>query len=166
MKIRLIVALLMLLLGFVGLIVTDIVKETAWNYWKYLSIVFAALSIGLSMHLKKEGWKTTALHIGHEIAHWTGLIVATFTTTYLIGIGLIGRFEASLLMLLMLGLTTYLAGIYGEPSFIFVGIALGCFTVGIGFVSEFLYTAILPATLLFGAGIFYVVHRTHKKQSS
>lgn len=164
MKVRLFVAVVMLLLGFAGLVVTQVSKEGAWNYWKYVSVLFAFLSIGLTLHLRKEGLKTTLVHIWHEVAHWVGLIAAIFITSYLIQMGLIGRFEASLMMLLMLALATYLAGIYGEPSFILVGIALGCFATGIAFIGEFLYTAILPATLLFGTLIFYIIHKTHQKR--
>ena len=73
-KPRMICGLLMLALGFIGVVVTDIKKNGAWEYWRILAIVYALISLGLSWHLKKQGWKTTILTIWHEIAHWAGLV--------------------------------------------------------------------------------------------
>lgn len=162
-KLRMLVGLLMLALGFIGVVVTDIKKDGAWEYWRVLAVIFALLSLGLSWHLKKQGWKTTILTIWHEIAHWAGLIGAIWIASYLVHIGLIGRFEASLLTLLLLALTTFLAGIYIEPTFIFVGLLLGGFAISIGFIDTYLYNILLPATLVTAILLIAFLHHAHKK---
>jgi hypothetical protein len=165
LKVRLFVALLMLTLGFFGVVVTDIRRDGAWNYWKYLAIAYAVLSLALSWHLKKNGWRTSLLTLWHEIAHWAGLIAAVYTASYLVHIGMIGRFEASLLILLLLALATYLAGIYIETSFLFIGVILGGFAAAIAFVDEYLYNILLPLTLLAAILLILFVRHTHKKLS-
>ncbi len=162
-KIRLFVALLMLLLGFIGVIVTDIKKDGAWYYWRFLAIVYAALSIGLSSHLKRKGWKTTFYTIWHEIAHWVGLVAAIIVVSYFVQVGLISRFEASLLTLLLLALATYLAGVYTEPTMVLLGILLGVFAAGIAFVDEYLYNILLPVTLAAAVLLVVYIHHKHKK---
>jgi hypothetical protein len=87
----------MLFLGFIGVIVTDIRKDGAWNYWRVLCVIYALISLGMSWHLKRRGWKTTALTVWHEIAHWAGLFGSIFVTSWFVHIGALGRFEASLL---------------------------------------------------------------------
>ncbi len=69
----------------------------------------------LSWHVKKKGWRTTLVTLWHEAAHWAGLIASIFIAAYFVRIGMIGRFEASLLTLLLLALATYLAGVYSKP---------------------------------------------------
>jgi hypothetical protein len=162
-KLRLIVALLMLALGFIGVIVTDIKRDGAWDYWRFLCIFYALISLGLSWGLRKKGWKTTVLTIWHEVAHWAGLFAAIFICSYFVRIGLISRFEASLLTLLLLAFATYLAGIYTEPTLILIGIVLGSFAAMLGFLDEYLYNILLPITIVAGILLFVFIHHAHKK---
>jgi hypothetical protein len=165
LKVRLSVVLLMLLLGFIGVVLTDISKEGAWNYWRYVAVIYAILSLCLNRHLKAQGWKTTILTIWHEIAHWTGLIVATAIVAYFVHVGLLGRFEASILTLLLLALATYIAGVYIESTLLIVGIMLGIFAMGIAFLDAYLYNILLPLTLIVGLVLMVFIHRAHKKLS-
>lgn len=162
-KLRIIAGLLMLAGGFLGVIITDIRKDGAWDYWRFLCVFYAVVSLLLSWHLKKKGWKTTLLTVWHELAHWAGLIAAIFICSYFVGVGLIGRFEASLLTLLLLALATYLAGIYIEASLILISLVLGGFAIGLAFLDEYLYNIILPLTIIAGIALVLLVHHAHKK---
>lgn len=163
LKLRLIIALVMLVLGFLGVIFTDISRTGAWNYWRFLTVVYAILSLCLSWHLKRKEWKTTLITVWHEIAHWAGLIGAIFVSSYLVQVGIIGRFEASVMTLLLLALATFLAGIYIDSTLILVGIILGIFALGIAFLDAYFYNILLPFGLV--AIVVYVVfiRHAHKK---
>lgn len=163
LKGRLIVVGILLLLGFCGVILTDVSKTGAWQYWRLLVIVYAVLSIGLSIHLRKRGWKSTLFTVWHEIAHWFGLIGALTVVSYSVTTGLIGRFEASVLTLLLLALTTYLAGIYTEPTFIFLGLMLGSFAAVITFLDAYLYNILFPLVAVALVVLTIFIHYTHKK---
>lgn len=166
LKLRLVIALVMLVLGFIGVIITDISKTGAWNYWRFLAVVYAVLSLCLSWHLKRKGWRTTLITVWHEIAHWAGLIGAIFVSSYFVQMGLIGRFEVSVMTLLLLALATYLAGIYIESTLIFIGIILGIFALGIAFLDAYFYNILLPFAVV--AILVYVVfiRHAHKKMKS
>ena len=163
-KFRIIAGLLMLALGFFGVMITDIKKDGAWEYWRIISVVYALISLVMSWHLKQQGWKVTLLTIWHEIAHWSALIGAIGIASYLVHIGLIGRFEASLLTLLLLALATFLAGIYIEPTLILIGLVLGGFAIGIGFIDTYLYNILLPITVIIAIALIAFVHH-HKIKS-
>ncbi len=163
LKLRLIVALVMVILGFIGVVLTDIKKDGAWKYWRALCIIYTIISLALSWHLKKQGWKTSLFTLWHELAHWAGLIGAIFIASYFVDIGLIGRFEASIVILLLLALATYLVGIYTEATFIFIGIMLAGFAAAIAFLDAYLYNLILPITLIIGVLLVVFIHRVHKK---
>ncbi len=165
-KTRLITASIMLMLGFIGVFITDIKKDGAWHYWQFLAVVYAALSLALNWHLKRKGWKTTLLTIWHEIAHWVGLMAAIFVASYFVSIGLVGRFEASLLTLLLLALATYLAGIYIESTLIFVGIALGVLGACIAFLDAYLYNVLLPITIVTAIILVLMIRYSHKKSTN
>jgi hypothetical protein len=162
-QLRIIAALVMLILGFIGVIVTDIIKDGAWKYWQFLCVVYAVMSLALSWHVKKKGWKRSVLTIWHELAHWTGLIGAIFIVSYFVGVGLVSRFIASLLTLILLSLATYLAGIYIETTLIFVGVILGIFALGIAFTAVYLYSILLPLTVVAAIILIIFIYHTQKK---
>lgn len=162
-KIRLVVALLMLALGFIGVILTDVKTQGAWDYWRFLAVIYALLSLGLNWYLRKKEWKTTAVTLWHEIAHWAGMIAAIFVVSYFVKIGIMSRFEASLIALLLLALASYLAGLYIEPTLLLIGLVLGIFAVGIAFLDEYLYNILLPVTVVAALVLLIVFHQAHKK---
>lgn len=163
-QLRIIAALVMLILGFIGVIVTDLIKDGAWTYWQFLCAVYAVMSLVLSWHVKRKGWKTTVLTIWHELAHWAGLIGAIFVVSYFVGIGLVSRFIASLLTLLLLSLATYLAGIYIETTLIFVGAILGIFALGIAFTAVYLYSILLPLTIVAAVILVVFIKKMHQSR--
>ncbi|MBP9841535.1 MAG: hypothetical protein KBC64_03810 [Simkaniaceae bacterium] len=157
-KARFSVAFIMIILAFVGLIVTDIHRDRAWEYWRLMAVVFAALCIGLSVYLRKKQ-AISAVSIWHEIVHWGGLGAAIYLVSFLVGLGIMGRFEAALMVLTLLALTTFLAGVYTEISFVMIGILLGCFVAGIAYIEEYLYGILLPLMVV-AAGVLVYMFKT------
>ncbi len=163
LKLRIIVLFTMLALAFIGVFITDIKKDGAWQYWRVLAILYAIIALGLSWHLHRKGWRTAFTTIWHELAHWVGLIGAVLICSYFVKIGLIGRFEASLVTLLLLALATYLAGVYIEPTFVILGIVLGGLAAGIAFIDTFVYSILLPVAIIAAVILIVYLYRSRKK---
>jgi len=160
---RLIVGLIMLVFAFIGLVVTDIWKDGAWNYWRYMSPVYAVMSLWLSWSRRKLGHEI-ATTLWHEVAHWLGLIGAVWLMTGFVNLGLVGRFEASMQVLVLLALTVFTNGIYTEHSFILIGIVLGLLAAVVAFINKYLFAIMLPVLLLALIAIFWFFHRVKHKQ--
>ncbi len=161
-KLRLCIGLLMLILGFTGMIIMDLSKEMAWHYWRNVSLVFAALSLSLSLYLKKRGWKSAVFTIWHEVFHWVGLILSVAVIDYFVTTGMMGRFQAGLVALTLLAFATYLAGVYIEATFIPVGLVLGVFAAGTALFAVYVYSVILPLTIFAALVVFWILHRARK----
>jgi hypothetical protein len=161
-KLRLCVGLIMLILAFIGVIITDISKDGSWNYWRHLSIVYAILSLGLSFYRRKVGWKTAIFTTWHEIFHWIGLILSTFVVAYFVNSGIMGRFQAGIVVLTLLALGTYLAGVYIEMTFVPIGLLLGVFAAGTALFAAYIYTIILPLTIIAAVIVVWLIHRSNK----
>jgi len=78
---------------------------------------------------------------------WFGLFLAVFLISMFVNIGLIGRFEAGLIVLVFLALNTFITGIYVESTFFIIGILLGLFAAAAAVMAEYLYTVMLPITI-------------------
>lgn len=167
-KIRFIASLLLLILGFLGLIITDIFRDGGWLYWRIITPVYALISLLMSWYLRKNE-KFSFSELWHELLHWFGLILAIYLLSKFVSIGVMGRFEAGLVALSMLALTTFLAGIYIEVTFIFIGLILGFFAYGIAFLDQYLYAIILPIVIVAAGVIFWLVYKkrptSHKSDS-
>src|SRR5687768_15012917 len=101
-SVRFIVAITILLLTFVGLILTNMRVEGAWRYWQISTIIIALLALGSSIYLKRMRQIPTPIHIGHEILHWLGLMGAVYITSIYVNIGIVSAFIGALIVLVLL----------------------------------------------------------------
>ena len=159
---RIIITSTMLLLGFIGIIFTDIFRDGAWQYWRILTLVYALLSLSLNVYLRQKGWKVTAVTLWHELAHWLGLLLCISLISFMVQLGLMSRFLASMQILVLLVLCTYLVGVYIEASFIPIGIVLGLFAAGIALFAEYLYAIIILLALVAVGAIAWMIRRGRK----
>ena len=146
-KIRLFVALLILLLSFIGLIVSNISESSAWNYWRTMVPIFGALSICLSWYLRKKQRINAPNTAWREVVQWLGLGFAVYVVSIFVNIGLIGHFQAGLMTLTLLALNAFITGIYIEATFLAIGVSLGLFSVAAALFIKYIYTIMLPITI-------------------
>ncbi len=163
---RALVALIMLALAFVGLVITDIRRDGALTYWQIMVPVFALLCLGLSLYIRRTITVIRPISIWHEVLHWVGLGASVALVWFYVHLGTIGRFEAGLFVLTLLALTTFLVGIYVDYSFLVIGIMLGFFAGAAAFVEEYLFSVMLPLTVLVGVGLYYLIRHRHKKHQA
>lgn len=162
-KARLGVGIAMLILAFIGMVFTDVRTGGGWDYWKWVVPVYALLALWLSWYLRKDRTVLSPITLGHELLHWVGLIASVFLVSFFVHTGIISRFIAGIFDLTLLSLAIFLAGIYIETTFLFIGIVLGAFAALSGVVVQYLYAVILPILV---AGIIVTaitVWITHKK---
>ena len=109
--------------------------------------IFAILCLFLSWYLRRKQKIITSTTIWHELVQWFGLALAVYLVSIFVNIGLIGRFEAGLVVLTMLALNTFITGIYVESTFFVIGILLGLFAAGAALLAAYIYTIMLPLAI-------------------
>lgn len=149
---RFAVSAVLLTVGFFGLIFTNIKASGAWTFWRWAAPVFAGLALWLSWYLRRKSESYSLLSLWHELLHWLGFIGAIFLLSFFVNQGLVGRFEASLFALTLTGLSVFLAGVYIETTFLFVGILFGAFAALVAFMEEYLYAIAFLLLLSFLGG--------------
>ena len=160
---RLYVSLVMLILAFLGFVVMQISRDNAWHYWRIMAIVYALLSLGFSWYCQHYNLRSAVFTIWHELFHWLGLLLSIFLITYFVDIGLVGRYVASLEIMVLIAFATFLIGVYIEKTFLFVGLLIGAFSGAIGFVEEYLYNIMLPVMIIVIIAIIWMIR--HKSKS-
>ncbi len=165
-KARLSVGIIMLLLAFLGMVVTDVRSKGGWDYWKWAVPVYAILALWLSWYMRKQRQVITPITLGHEVLHWLGVIAAVFAVSFFVHLGIISRFIAGIFDLTLLSLGIFIAGIYIESTFLWIGIVLGLFSCLSAMVVQYLYAILIP--LMVGGVavlgiILWISHRKMKK---
>ena len=165
-KARLGVGIMMIILAFIGMVVTDIRAAGGWDYWRWMVPIYAILALWLSWYVKRQMQVISPVTIFHELLHWIGLICAIFLVSHLVELGTISRFIAGIFHLILLSLAVFLAGIYIESIFILIGVILGVFAFLTAVLVQYIYVIVIPIAI---AGIFILavsVWISHQKSKS
>jgi hypothetical protein len=107
----------------------------------------------------------TPVLLWHEILHWLGLIGSVYITSIYVNIGIISPFIGTLGVLTLLAQAIFLAGIYIESTFLYVGIALGLFAISIAWMETHLFLLTIPILIIAIIAIAYFTRRKHKQAS-
>lgn len=157
---RLSTALAMLALAFIGLIFTQIgAAGGGWNYWRWTAVLYALLALWLSWYLRRKKESLSPVTLWHEALHWVGLIGAVFLVSFFLKQGLLSRLSSSLVTTTLFALAVFIAGVYIELSFLFIGILLALFAAVIAFLQEYLYALAVPLILLIIAIVVILLWR-------
>lgn len=161
-KARFAVGIVMLVLAFFGMVITDVYKGGSWDYWKWVVPVYALLALWLSIYVKKKKETYSPRVLVNEALHWSGLIGTIFLTSYFSGLGLMSRFEVGIIHLVLISLAVFLAGIYIESIFLFIGLCLAAFAFLAAVFVEYIYAIAIPVlagcAILFGIWV-WISHR-------
>lgn len=165
-RMRFIVGLIMIILSLVGLIVSTLRQDGAWNYWRIMVPVYAIICLFLSWYLRKKEESLSPVKIWHEVLHWFGLLLAVYLVSLFVEQGLIERFGGSLAVLTLLAFGLFAAGVYIEITFMLIGALLGLFSIGAGVIAEYLYTVMIPLAIIAAVILFFLVRRKKREPPS
>lgn len=167
-KARLSVGITMLVLAFLGMVVTGARTEGGWDYWKWVVPIYALLALWLSWYVHREQQTIRPITLWHEALHWLGLICAIFLVSHLVKLGTISRFIAGIFHLILLSLSVFLAGIYIESIFLLIGVILAIFALLTSILVEYMYSLVVPiilAGILITALSIWISHKNFKPKT-
>ncbi|KTD67836.1 transmembrane protein [Legionella steelei] len=156
---RFAVGIIILLLTFIGLILTNIKAASAWRFWQITTVIIALLALGLSFYLKHLQKTPSQVLLWHELLHWLGLIGSVYITSMYVRIGIISPFIGTLGVLTLLAQAIFLAGIYIESTFLFIGVALGLFAISVAWMETHIFLLAIPILIIAIVAIVYFARR-------
>jgi hypothetical protein len=147
-KLRVVLTISLLLFALIGLVLTDISSTWGWHYWRVMVPVYAIFSISLSAYLRSKKEREPKSALWQDITMWAVSLLSIYVVSIYVHIGMMGRFNAALQVLTLLALTTCMAGIFIELTFLPLGIVLGGFAVAAAFAEVYLYSIVIPFTVI------------------
>lgn len=156
-----VVALVLLVLSFIGVAWSDVSSVQNHWYWSGLAIVFGVACFALQwMHADAE---TPILKQGLRTAlHWLGVLAAIQIIYIYVGAGRFTNEVTGLVNGLVLAIGVYLAGVYLGWWLFVIGIALGIALAVTAIVEQ--YFLVLSVVAIIAAGIMVLGTRWRNRR--
>lgn len=138
------IVLSLILLSAIGIGVTDISPEYGFWYWVVMVPIFGIGITYTSWSKTRRSGKSVGSLLWVQLMHWGGLFIAVNLVFLLHSTGRINNAVAGLVALLVLALTTFLAGIHFDFRYSILGIVLGLVVAGGAIFEEFIWMTIIP----------------------
>jgi hypothetical protein len=147
----------LILLSIIGIGITDFSPEDSHRYWFAMVPVFAGACLILEWsRARGKGQKWTTI-VRTQLLLWLGLLLAVRLTYLLLQTGRLDNENTGLVILLLLALTTFFAGIHLGWRLFIVGIFLGVALIGAAYLEEFVWMFLILAIVV--VAIFLLLKR-------
>jgi len=140
--------IVLILLSIIGIGITDFSPADSHRYWFAMVPVFAGACLILEWsRARGKGQKWTAI-VGAQLLLWLGLLLAVRLVYLLLHTGRLDNENTGLIILLLLALTTFFAGIHLGWRLFIVGIFLGVALIGAAYLEEFVWIFLIIAIVV------------------
>ena len=152
-----IILIVLILLSIIGIGITDFYPGDSHRYWFAMVPVFAGACLILEWsRARGKGQKWTTI-VRTQLLLWLGLLLAVRLTYLLLHTGRLDNENTGLIILLLLALTTFFAGIHLGWRLFIVGIFLGVALIGAAYLEEFVWIFLIIAIVV--VAIFLLLKR-------
>ena len=145
---------LLLVLCFIGIAYTDIAGVRSINFWMWMIPVFAIAAIILewSRYIKEE---IDGFHfIRQQVLHWLAVFIAFKVIFILLNIGRLPANGAAFVLMTIMSLSTFLAGIYIGWRFLVLGIFIALATIIAAYLEAYVWVLIPIALTIIIIGVY------------
>ncbi len=144
-----IVLIFLLLVSGIGVALTDFNPLKGFWYWVAMGPLFWAGSVFMEWPRVKEAGAGKMKMIWAQVVHWAGFLSAIYLVFLLHQTGRLNSADFGLVALLVLALSTFLAGVHGNWRICLVGLFLGMATAGAALMEEYLWLILVLAAIVF-----------------
>ena len=142
------ILIVLILLAIIGIGITDFSPAESHRYWFAMVPVFAGACLILEWsRARGKGQKWTTI-LRTQVLLWLGLLLAVRLAYLLLHTGRLDNENTGLIILLLLALTTFFAGIHLGWRLFIVGIFLGLALIGATYLEEFVWIFLFIAIVV------------------
>jgi hypothetical protein len=152
-----IILIVLILLSMIGIGITDFSPADSRLYWLAMVPVFAAACLILEWSRARGKGQKWITIVRTQLLIWFGLLLAVLLVFLLLHTGRLDNENTGLIILLLLALTTFFAGIHLGWRLFIVGIFLGVALIGAAYLEEFVWMFLIIALVV--VAIFLLLKR-------
>jgi hypothetical protein len=153
-KVAAIAAIIMVMLGLLGVGLTTTNSGVATTYWISLVPVYGLLCVATAWRV--HGKRIDRPEVIRQSLHWLAILVALSLDFYIRGSGQETGVAAGLNAMLLLALGCFLAGIHFERLFVVVGLLLAAALVVVAKADQYLWLMFIVGGVAVAAMVAYI----------
>jgi len=134
--------------SIVGVGITDASVRMSHWYWTAMVPVFFGACLFIEWQAAKKTHVSPRSVVIKQIQHWLGLLAGIYLTFFLHNIGSLNNETTGLILLLIIALTTYLAGVTMGWMFRLLGIFLGLSLFLVAYVENYIWIIIVLSVMV------------------
>ncbi|MGW8188327.1 MAG: hypothetical protein ACWGNK_13700 [Desulfobacterales bacterium] len=150
-----IIMILLVLLAIVGIGLTDFSPLTSHWYWLAMVVVTGIACIVMEWSRARKKGLSAATIVKKEVFIWLSVLVAVNLVYFLFQSGRLDSENTGLVILLILALATFLAGLRLDWRLCLLGVLLGGALILATYMEEFLWI-VLMVVLTAAAGLYFL----------
>lgn len=149
---------LLLAVSFIGVAYTDIEGVRSLNFWLWTIPIYAIAAIVLEWSRYIRGEIDGFHFIRQQLLHWTAVFIAIKLVFILLNIGRLPSNAASYVLMTIMSLSTFLAGIYIGWRFIVLGLFIALATIFAAYLEAYVWVLIPLAIAIILIGLYIAWH--------
>lgn len=160
-----IILVLAFLLSLIGIGLTNYSPTSSVRFWMAMTLFMAIAGIVIGAVKSIERKDMAANMIVTQLIHWGATLLAVLGVFLLLQAGRLNYDNSALVLLLIIGLSTFLDGYRISWRFSLIGILVAGTAILAAFVEQFIWPVILLALILLIIAIFWERHRHKQRQA-
>lgn len=158
---RILLAVVFILAMF-GVGVTDYAPLQSLNYWGVMTVILAISGLIMGWSKARHLGKPVLQTLRVQIIHWLATGVAIIGVFLLLKAGRLNYEGTGLVLLIILGLATFLDGYRLNAFFSFVGILIFILAITAAYIEEYLWVLLIVMFISGGAAFFWERYKFKK----
>lgn len=155
-KLRVGILVAMLVIALAGMGFSQASETGAWEYWLFVVITYATLSLWRSSRIAKQSGQSIRKSIVRELAHWGTLVGFLAVLLLLERRDVVDRESSSYFALMLLALSCVMAGVHIDWLLLVVGIVLTIMLVAMATLEQFFLWITMVLVACLAAAFFFV----------
>ena len=150
-----IIPIVLLLLSIIGIGITDFSPADSYKYWVAVVPIFCGACLILEWsRVRGKGFKWTTI-LRTQLLHWAGLLVAVRLVFEMLHKGRLDNENTGLVILLLLALSVFLAGIHLGWRLCLVGGFLGAALVAATYLEEYVWILLIIGLVVLAIALLW-----------
>ena len=153
----------MIVWAVAGLAYTDIFPARSVPFWMLTTILFGVIAI---IHVVRSDRPDRTVMVLKQVVHWAAFLGAMFLLHSHAVMDLVAGDPFGLVVLILLGLATFLDGVYVDWRFCIVGLVLGSGVVLVAWLDDWaLVLALATLVVVAAAALFFVMRHLRARRA-
>ena len=156
------VLIALMTLAVIGIGITYLSPQKSYRYWIAMVPVFGGLCLSIEWSQLRGKSQDKWAIVRDQLYHWFAVLVAVLLVSLLSNAGKLNTQDTSIIVLLLLALSTFLAGIQIGWRLYLIGFFLGVIILMTAYLKDYLWVLILLGVLAIGVYIFLHIRKKHR----